>query len=91
MIPYSAKWWRGKTLANLKQFAKVLPIQIYILKTADSRLPEYPPGKNAHDVHLEILSSFEGEVRSPRSQWPITGNLKVNEAELMELSASRTR
>ena len=34
-IPYSAKQWRGKTLANLanpKQFAKVLPNQIYILK-----------------------------------------------------------
>ena len=32
-LPYSAKQWRGKTLANLanpEQFAKVLPIQIYI-------------------------------------------------------------
>ena len=34
-IPYSAKRWRGKTLANLanlEQFAKVIPIQIYIIK-----------------------------------------------------------
>ena len=34
-ILYSAKWWWGKTLANLvnmEQFAKVLPIQIYITK-----------------------------------------------------------
>ena len=32
-IPYSAKRWRGKTLANLvnpEQFAKVLPIQIFV-------------------------------------------------------------
>ena len=29
-ILYRAKRWRGKTLVNLEQFAKVLPIQIYI-------------------------------------------------------------
>ena len=34
-ILYSAKRWQGKTLANLpnlEQFAKVIPIQIYIIK-----------------------------------------------------------
>ena len=76
-IPYSAKQWRGKTLVNLanpKQFAKVLPIQIYILKTADSRLPNNWLGNNSCDVSHEILSYFEGEARSPRSQCPIKGN-----------------
>ena len=87
-------------LANLKQFAKVLPVQIYILKTADSRLPKYSPGKNAHGVYLEILLSFEGEARSPRSHGPlretvpptaiVEANVKVNEAELKK-SASVER
>ena len=31
-ILYSTKWWREKTLANLEQFAKVLPTEIYIIK-----------------------------------------------------------
>ena len=34
-IPHSIKWWREKALANLvnlEYFAKVLPIQIYIIK-----------------------------------------------------------
>ena len=33
-IPYSAKFWWGKTLANLANqsyFANVLPLQIYLL------------------------------------------------------------
>ena len=29
-VPYNVKLWRGKTLANPEQFAKVLPAQIYI-------------------------------------------------------------
>ena len=37
------------------------------LKTADSQLPNTSPGKNARNVYLKILSSFEGEARSPRS------------------------
>ena len=44
-IPYSTKWWRGKTLANLanpEQFAQVLLIQIYIIKLrVDSMTNEY--------------------------------------------------
>ena len=30
-IPYSAKFWWGKTLENQSYFANVLPLQIYLL------------------------------------------------------------
>jgi len=39
-ILYSAKCWRGKTLANPEQFAKVLPIQLRNLNLVNFfRLP----------------------------------------------------
>ena len=38
-IPYSAKQWQGKTLANPERFTKVLSHQMYTLKTGDGRLP----------------------------------------------------
>ena len=53
-IPYSAKRWQGKTLANLvnlEQFAKVLPIQIYIVYIIKLRLDSMTNEYQANSEH----------------------------------------
>ena len=61
-ISYSAKQWRGKTLANLansEQFVKVLPIQIYITKLqvdSGSMTNKYYYQANSKHACMEIIN-----------------------------------
>ena len=81
-LPYSAKFWQGKTSENLANgivFANILPCQIHpsyffeMLKYPDITFCACVSNSRiSQDVHLELFSSCEAEARFTRSFRPLS-------------------
>ena len=64
-------------MENLEQFAKVLPIKIYIIKPdiklqVDYNYLEKFTGQNMHDVNLEILHPVKQKLDLPDPNGPLS-------------------